>query len=157
MPMTDPYQYPNVLANTFAWFTTAVPNPEPTNFHAQIGTHVEEVHEMLVELTPQDEKTANLLQDANIALVALADHLKASDNAVVVLPENRKDFLDAIVDQLVTGTGVANFQKMDVVGALNAVNIQNYSKFVNGKPIFDQNMKIAKGPDYKKADLSPFV
>ena len=42
---------------------------------------------------------------------------------------------------------------MSIVEAVGRVNKSNWSKFVNGKPIFDENGKIAKGPDYVKCDL----
>ncbi len=46
---------------------------------------------------------------------------------------------------------------MDIVGALQEVNRSNYSKFVNGRAVFDENGKIKKGPDYSKPDLTKFV
>lgn len=147
----------DTLYNTQDWFETCRPNATRKDFNVQLGVHCEEVGEMLDELSPQDSHTAELLIEANNAMKALANRLKTVANAVVVKEENRKDFLDAIVDQIVTGTGSAQHLGMNVVSALNEVNISNYSKFVDGRPIFDENGKIAKGPDYIKADLSPFV
>jgi hypothetical protein len=43
---------------------------------------------------------------------------------------------------------------MDIVGALREVNRSNYSKFVNGRAVFDENGKIKKGADYSKPDLT---
>lgn len=147
-----------VLSFTYDWFRKATPKPTSKNFNTQVGVHIEEVHEMLVELTPTDEKTANLLQDCNIALQSLADHLKATDGTIVVNPENRIGFLDAICDQLVTATGSAVFAHMDPIGGLNEVNRSNWSKFDdNRQPIRDANQKIIKGPNYSPPDLSPFV
>ncbi len=88
---------------------------------------------------------------------ALASRLKTMPNGVVVVEENRLAFLDAMVDQVVTATGSAQHLGMNIAGGLDEVNRSNWSKFVDGKPIFDENGKIAKGPDYFKADLSPFV
>lgn len=45
----------------------------------------------------------------------------------------------------------------DIVGALQEVNRSNWSKFENGEPIFDENGKIKKGPNYRPPDLSKFV
>ena len=46
---------------------------------------------------------------------------------------------------------------MDIVGALDEVNRSNFSKFVNGKPVFDENGKIKKGANYKEPDLKRFT
>jgi hypothetical protein len=37
------------------------------------------------------------------------------------------------------------------------VNASNWSKFVDGHPLFDTNQKIQKGPDYVKARLEPYL
>jgi predicted HAD superfamily Cof-like phosphohydrolase len=147
----------DIIENTFGWFVEARPEPNRKDFNVQLGVHVEEFGEMLDELTPQDRSTAQLVDDANRAVKALAKHLKGSTNAVVVKEENRIGFLDSLCDQLVTATGTGQAQAMNVPGGLNEVNVSNYSKFVDGKAIFDENGKVAKGPGYVKADLSPFV
>jgi hypothetical protein len=46
---------------------------------------------------------------------------------------------------------------MDVLGALEEVNRSNFSKFENGKAVFDENGKITKGKNYSKPNLKPFV
>ena len=45
----------------------------------------------------------------------------------------------------------------DVVGGLDEVNRSNYSKFVDGQPLFDENRKIKKGPQYSRPDLTPYL
>ena len=65
--------------------------------------------------------------------------------------------LDSLADQLVTGVGVAHMLRMDIIGALNEVNLSNFSKFVDGIPQFDANRKIIKGPDYFKPNLELFL
>lgn len=37
---------------------------------------------------------------------------------------------------------------MNVPGALAEVNRSNYSKFEDGEPVFNENMKVMKGKDY---------
>lgn len=150
--------FADVLARTVAWFVAAVPVPTPKNFTTQLGVHFEEVREMIAELTPRDMDTHNLLLDANIALQKLSDYLKQSPVSVVVTETNRVRYLDAICDQMVTGAGCAHMSQMDVVGALAEVNRSNFSKFnINGNPIFNENMKVMKGPNYTEPDLTPFV
>ncbi len=148
---------PDTLGSTLMWFEQARPEPTRKDFNVQLGVHCEEVGEMLDELSPQDPVTKELLSQANEAMKFLAHRLKTTPNGVVVLEENRLNFLDAMVDQVVTATGSAQHLGMNIAGGLDEVNRSNWSKFVDGKPIFDENGKIAKGPDYFKADLTPFV
>lgn len=146
-----------ILSETKGWFEKAVPNPGTKNFTTQLGVHAEEFYEMLIELTPQDDPTREALADAIVAVKHLATHLKAN-GGVHVEPDQQVPFLDALCDQLVTATGVAHMSNFDPLGALNEVNRSNFSKFDDqGNPIFDENMKVTKGPNYSPADLTPFV
>jgi hypothetical protein len=54
-------------------------------------------------------------------------------------------------------TKKAHMFGLDLIGALNEVNRSNYSKFVDDKAVFNENGKIAKGPNYSKPDLTPFL
>lgn len=149
----------DILRNTFNWFVTARPNPVSKDIHSQLGCHFEEVREMIVEIEGINKDATRLLNNAAHYLGELANYLKANDGVIVIRETHRKDFLDAIVDQLVTATGSAYVLHMDPVGGLAEVNSSNYSKFDNdGSPIFDpETKKVLKGPNYFKADLSPFV
>lgn len=146
-----------VLTDTVNWFREAVPNPEETNLQVQMGNHFEEVHEMLEHIGTHRVEATFLWQDALTAVKALADDMKTNPGGYYIHEEDRVEFLDAVCDQLVTGTGCAQMAGMDPIGGLNAVNESNYSKFVNGRAIFNEHGKIAKGPDYFKVDLKPFV
>ena len=66
-------------------------------------------------------------------------------------------YLDALADGIVTATGMAHMAGMDIVGALGEVNRSNWSKFEDGKPVFNENGKIAKGKDYSKPELKPYL
>jgi predicted HAD superfamily Cof-like phosphohydrolase len=86
----------------------------------------------------------------------LAKHLKTSTTPIVI--EDRKEFLDALCDQIVTATGSGAFLGMNMEGALSEVDQSNWSKFdENGNPIFDENGKISKSPAYRKPELEPFI
>lgn len=143
-----------VMFDTVNWFRTAVPNPTNKQIHTQLGVHFEEVGEMIESLGTEDQHTADLLLKAERALKGLAAHLKASDN--VIIPEVALT-LDALCDQLVTAIGSAHVLNLPIIEGLDEVNRSNWSKFVDGKPVFDANMKIQKGPNYFKPDLSKFV
>ncbi|MFP3556394.1 hypothetical protein [Paraburkholderia sp. SIMBA_054] len=112
---------------------------------------------MLDAITPVSPTAIHLLHDAKVALKALATYLKGADNAITVEPNDRAEFLDAICDQIVTGTGVAQHLGFPLVEAMDEVNASNFSKFVDGKAVVDANGKIMKGPDFYKPDLSQFV
>ncbi len=131
------------------WHKRARPEPAPKDFTVQLGCHFEEIAEMMDTITCSDTaEWATLKRDVNL----MAKRLKAG--AVDVHVEFRKDFLDSLADQIVTATGAGHCAGMQITEAVRRVNSSNWSKYdTNGKPIFDDNGKIKKGPDYKEPDL----
>lgn len=131
------------------WHRRARPNPTDENFNVQLGCHFEEIVEMLSVINTTHNDT---LVRARAALGWLAEGLKNSHITAVVT--DRKEFLDSLADQIVTSVGVGHCAGMKTAEAVSAVNRSNYSKFdKNGYPIFNENGKIAKGPDYAPPDL----
>ena len=139
------------------WHQRARPNPTDANFDVQLGCHLEEVAEMVKSLSfvfkngtgmEMPGKTSMLYQQIN----DFADGLKAGRiHACIADP---KELLDSVADQIVTSVGVGHCAHAKVVQAVEVVNSSNWSKFdKDGQPIFDQNGKILKGPDYKAPDL----
>lgn len=147
----------NVLYATAKWFEAAVPFPTSLNQHTQFGCHLEEVGEQVELLYSHDVTTQVLLREAERAIKALAEHVKGKENLLILPDTAQPPFLDALCDQIVTAVGVAHMCHMDVLGAQNEVNRSNWSKFVDGKPIFDENGKIMKGYKYTEANVSPFT
>lgn len=147
----------NTLDNTLRWFSEAKPNPTKNDLIVQMGVHFEEVTEMLENISTSDSPAARKLDTAYSALLALANDMKADPESYYVAEDQRPGILDALCDQIVTATGTGYMLGMDVVGAMNEVNRSNWSKFVDGKAIFNEQGKIAKGPDYTKPDLTRFV
>lgn len=146
----------DTLLNTYNWFGKARPEPTDKDFHSQLGCHFEEVKEMLDEILTQDHQTSVIIDQARIALTNLADHLKKSEGVVFIDDDER--YLDALCDQIVTGAGCAYVGGFRIVSALAEVNRSNYSKFdSDGKPIFNEDKKVIKGPNYIKADLKPYI
>ena len=131
------------------WFTLAVPTPTGKNRAVQIGCHFEEVGEMLQTLPTHHP----CLRD-DIADVANGYKKRHEVNVEDV---DRTELLDALCDQIVTAVGVAHMFGLDIEGALAEVNRSNNSKFVDGKPVFDANGKIAKPATYSKPNLEQFV
>lgn len=148
----------NTVSEIKTWFQKAVPAPSDKNRAVQLGCHFEEVGEML--------RAMGLNGMDYSELAALASELKDSgkDAASLQLLSDevfpmfdKTELLDALCDQIVTAIGVAHMFGMNIEGALTEVNRSNWSKFVNEAPVFDENGKIAKGPDYTPPDLTEFL
>lgn len=137
------------------WFKAAKPNPTEKDKATQIGAHFEEVSEMMQALSC-DSKQVECLSEEFYASSAIDNNI---DGDLVDLPENWEiDLLDSLCDQIITAIGVGYMMGFDMVGALQEVNLSNWSKFdENGNPIFNENGKIVKGENYFKPDLAKFV
>jgi len=139
----------NELQRTKEWFEQAIPNPTIEQATIQIGCHMEEFSEMLEALGIM----------TSIENADLANSFKKSEAIPVGCVEDcdLKGLLDAMVDQIVTAVGVGHMLGMDVLGALTEVNRSNFSKFEDGKPVFNENGKITKGKHYTPPELTPYV
>ena len=148
----------NTVSEIKTWFQKAVPAPSDKNRAVQLGCHFEEFGEMLLAM--------GLDGPGYSALAALASALKDAGKYAKslqfltdeVFPGfDKTELLDALCDQIVTAIGVAHMFGLNIEGALAEVNRSNWSKFVNEAPVFDENGKIAKGPDYTPPDLTEFL
>jgi len=138
------------------WFNKASPNPSAQNLNVQIGVHLEEIVEMLDTLRGDNTSTQMAISTCSNHLSALADALKEHTSTVRIV--DRIACLDALCDQIVTATGVAVYAGMNMELGLSKVIASNWSKFDrNGNPIFKENGKIAKGPDYEPPYLGECV
>ena len=137
------------------WFKAAKPNPTEKDKATQIGAHFEEVSEMMQALSCNSVQAEQLSQEFYVCDAVDKD----IDGGSVDLPENWEiDLLDSLCDQIVTAIGVGYMMGFDMVGALQEVNLSNWSKFdENGNPIFNENGKIVKGENYFKPDLAKFL
>ena len=111
-----------------------------------MGCHVEEFAELVESL--------HLGRRGNYVLQCLQDYataLKRGEESVVI--KDRKAFLDAIADQVVTGVGVGYCAGMKTLSAIEEVNESNWTKLVNGEFQRDENGKITKPDTYVKPDL----
>lgn len=139
------------IQKTKEWFVEAIPTPTVRNTTVQIAVHLEEVAEMLSAISGVDLPSEDMRQKLVAMLEEFSGHLKSGGGSVIVT--DRKEFLDGLTDQVVTAVGCGHMTGVDVVEGLNRVNESNFSKFVNGKAVFDENGKIKKGPNYFKPDL----
>ena len=131
-----------------AWFKAAKPAPLERDFWIQAGCDAEEVAEGFESIGH-----FSLCRFVN----SEASDLKRYPEDYSIDNVDGLALLDAICDRIVTSIGMAYMLGMDVRGALAEVQRSNWSKFVDGKPVFDENGKIAKGPDYTPPDLTPFI
>ena len=157
MTDTNPGQFTDPLIETNVWIQKCLPTPQDKDFHTQFGVFCEEVTETLHELSVTNTETLLLLDSAEKAMRQLAQHLKGESGRIFVQESNRQDFLDGLCDVVVTAVTSSHTQGLNIVDAMCEVNRANFSKFVDGKPIFDADGKVAKGPNYVKADLSNSV
>jgi predicted HAD superfamily Cof-like phosphohydrolase len=134
------------------WQEKARPDPSPADFNVTAGVHFEEVAEMLASVRGGDEYSDLMFDRLHTALTTVALGLKNGTIKMVV--RDRKDFLDSLCDQIVTSVGVGHCAKMNIAEAVRRVNQSNFSKFDNdGKPIFNEQGKVMKGPNYKPPQL----
>lgn len=146
------------------WFKTCKPEPTQKDVIIQMGVHFEEILEMieaLLEIDGLDANTAVHLARANVAMSRLASHFKNNSkdiNLGNINTDVQEMLLDSILDQAVTGIGVATLMGQDYINGLVEVNRSNYSKFDDtGKPVFLANGKIGKSANYSKPNLKPFL
>lgn len=145
----------NTVASVFKWFELARPTPDYLSIQVQTGCHFEEIGEMLEEMRGQCPTSDRAIRDARLAVTKLAHLLKNGGAKYMV--RNDVAFLDSLADQFVTGIGVGHGMHYDVVPAYMEVDRSNYSKFVDGSPVFHPNGKINKGPDYLPPSLEDFI
>ena len=133
------------------WHTRARPQPTAEDFNVQLGCHLEEIVEMFSTLAFTYQAATEAGPALN-HLRTLSEMLKGGQERAKIV--DRKEFLDAIADQVVTGVGAAHCAHMDGAAAIERVNLSNWSKFDDeGMPIFNEHGKIAKGPKYAPPDL----
>lgn len=135
-----------VTQSILDWFKKAKPNPTIRDIATQVGCHFEEVAEMLEATNNVNDETKNF-----------ADFYKQGYGTDNINYFNKQELLDSLCDQVVTAIGVGYMMGFDIIGALNEVNNSNWSKFENGKAIFDENGKIKKGVNYFKPNLLKFI
>ena len=145
------------ITDTVNWFKQAKPNPTAKNIYVQIGCHFEEVCEMLQAMNLTDTPAYRGLKALSDECKQLAKDCLNKDLERVVESWDKLALLDSLADQYVTGMGVGYMMGFEMQGAINEVNRSNYSKFENGKPIFDKYGKIAQGVNYESPQLEPYL
>ena len=146
----------DIITQTTHWFELAHADQGHQKRTVQLGVHFEEVGEMLAAVKSEDRHAEVLLASAQAAMANLAQYLKVNSKTVHIKADPIL-LLDSLCDQSVTAAGVAYDFGYKFPQALREVNRSNFSKFVNGAPVFDENGKIKKGPDYTPPNLISYV
>ena len=137
------------------WQKTARPEPTQQDKEISVGFHLEEVAEYLDNLYAADPEDTEMFNHVAKEVSRLASYIKKGK--IVPRIKVRTEHADALGDQIVTAIGDMYNQGMDVLGVLEEINASLWSKFENGKPVFDENGKVTKGKNYFKPDLSKSV
>lgn len=143
----------NLIKSIENWFKEAKPNPSNRDIMVQIGCHYEEIGEMAIALA--DNEDCVILDIESLSCLYKTAYAQRADGIIKYF--DKKELLDSLCDQIVTAIGVAYMMGFDIQSALDEVNKSNWSKFENGKAIFDENGKIKKGKNYFKPNLEKFI
>ena len=140
------------LQRTLEWFQQAIPEPTTEQACIQLGCAYEETSELAgnlgdIPLSRQLNKMSKLWKRSG-----LIEMEELSGPGL-----DKVQMLDDIVDEIVTRVGLAHMMGFDLLGALAEVNRSNFSKFEDGKPVFDANGKITKGKHYTPPNLRGMV
>jgi len=143
----------NELQRTLEWFQIAIPNPTVETTCVQIGCALEETGELAKSLGCS-QLSGNLNGHSSFYK---GKSVYAINELMLMDCDTAKQVLDDIVDEIVTRVGIAHCMGFDIIGALAEVNRSNFSKFEDGKPVFDADGKITKGKHYTPPQLSEFI
>ena len=147
----------DIIQQTTRWFELAHGDAKNSKRTVQLGVHFEEVAEMLGALVSKDDQALALIRKAEDALVQLSEYLKTNSKTTHIYPHSDNLLLDALCDQAVTLVGVAYDYGYKFPQALREVNRSNFSKFVDGLPVFNESGKVMKGVGYTPPNLDAYI
>ena len=86
----------------------------------------------------------------------IKEELEELDHAIK--DKDIKEVADALTDILYVTYGAGHAFGIDLDKCFEEVQSSNMSKLdINGKPIYNENGKVMKGPNYFKPNLSKFI
>lgn len=108
----------------------------------------------------QEDKTKLLLLRYKLVNEEIGE-FNAALNAMLVAPDSaepRVELLDAIADSIVVLIGTANALGMDLDTAMRRVFESNLTKLgEDGRPFYNSDGKVMKGPNFVPPDLRDLV
>lgn len=146
----------NTLQNTFDWIK-ACQEPSEKLANIQMGVFLEEIAETIQEIQLKSDQGNDVLNRTLININWIGNLLKEDRTHINLDETDYIKLLDGLCDVIVTATTTAYALGFNLIGAMNEVNRANYSKFVDGKPVYNENGKIIKGPNYVRPNLEPYI
>ena len=105
---------------------------------------------------PNDLSRRNLQK--NLIVEEFKEFLEADQNMVLMHPQDREATLKELADLVYVTYGMAATFGWDLDEAVRRVHASNMSKLgEDGKPIYREDGKVMKGPNYFKPDLGKFL
>tara|TARA_B100001027_G_C16260891_1_gene329356 strand:- start:1616 stop:1993 length:378 start_codon:yes stop_codon:yes gene_type:complete len=107
----------------------------------------------------QEVKTKSELADDKIKSLRISLIEEELDELKQAMKDNNiKEVADALTDILYVTYGAGHAFGVNLDKCFNEVQNSNMSKLgEDGKPIYNENGKVMKGPNYFKPDLSQFI
>lgn len=153
-----PYKDLGTTEQASVWARLCLPAQSEMQMHTQLGVWLEEIRETVACVQTHDKDVAQVLIDLDRTLRSLETKLKGQTGVVFIPHPDRGELLDGLCDTQQVGQCLAWTLKMDYDGYMrDQVIPANFSKFVDGKPIFDANGKVAKGPHTFKPNAKGYV
>ena len=121
-------------------------------------TNFEKV-EVFMKTFGQEVKTKSELADDKIKSLRISLIEEELDELKQAMKDNNiKEVADALTDILYVTYGAGHAFGVNLDKCFNEVQNSNMSKLgEDGKPIYNENGKVMKGPNYFKPDLSQFI
>lgn len=140
------------------WFKRAVPEPRLESLSVQIGCDIEEQREQIscFEYTTHRHLIRSLIE-TELSFKECQEAELEEIKDILRVECSLKSFVDAQADKIVTSVGILHMLGIDAHELLERVNDSNFSKFEDGKPVFDENGKIKKGKNYCKPIIGDLV
>lgn len=138
----------------FSYWNDDVPVSHMTNFEKVRQFH--EIYKIAINQGTSDaliELRENLIKEEYEEVREAFDELFVEDTE-----QNRAALLKELTDLLYVVYGTAVSFGFDIDQAFSLVHQSNLSKLgADGKPIYREDGKVLKGPNYKQADVSELV
>ncbi len=94
----------------------------------------------------------------NLIVEEFKEFLEADQNMVLMHPQDREATLKELADLIYVCAQYAENMNWDIEQALRRVHRSNMSKLgEDGEPIYREDGKVLKGPNYQPPDLSDLV
>lgn len=94
----------------------------------------------------------------NLIVEEFKEFLDADQNMVLMHPQDREATLKELADLIYVCAQYAENMNWDIEQALRRVHQSNMSKLgEDGEPIYREDGKVLKGPNYQPPDLSDLV